>query len=618
MRKLLLALLFIAGVSLRAQTCPAYTPVVFSGQVTINDTLFNTDGSLAQGTITVSWTPTFVSVDGHTNQASCFKYNVINGVLSIALEPNVGSVPSGTFYTAQYAIYGGPTRYTEDWVVPAIGPTNLAGVRTTPAPTTSFVIALSQLSTAGASPGQCPTFNGTSVVWGACSAASAVVYNGPNTATGPFTLNAAAATSPNALIIPNVAGCITSVTGAVCIDTTNKNFHVNVNATDSYVAVVGSVPTNGACPSWVVVSGTISLSPTGTCGGGGGGSGYFSGLLDNFPLTKSSATVMMIDTNASSAQPSIFAAGNTSHAFTSPGSVTISGTSDSGNVYWCLQSAGTIAVKTNQSFTLTGSGVGVVTGQTSCTSDGTHDSLIWQSHVTANVWDAVTEAMDFRWSLRVPDPIAGSGPVVITDNNVTRTISLTQAGNSNIVANASGSFTSGHCIEADSNSNFIDAGSGCGSGGGLTTPTLVTTAVGTTSGMPGTPSGFNITIPASKLASGNAVHVEWTVNTTNANDNGYLTFNAGSSGSTSNPISYAGTLSTIGVHRISCTIWGTGVNTQVAACTTGFPAFTGDTQAVTPFTYTTTGTMTISAVQASGGTGNTITSYIMIMSPVNW
>ncbi|MBI3695461.1 MAG: hypothetical protein HY238_11570 [Acidobacteria bacterium] len=90
----------------------------------IQDTLYNADGTLAGGMITLSWRG-FTAADGSTVAGNSLTLRIINGVLKVDLAPN----PAGTSYAALYLL-DGKTAYTETWVVPASGtPVRLGQVR---------------------------------------------------------------------------------------------------------------------------------------------------------------------------------------------------------------------------------------------------------------------------------------------------------------------------------------------------------------------------------------------------------------------------------------------------------------------------------------------------------
>lgn len=112
--------------------------------VTVQDTLYAPNGSTLSGTVYVTNPTTFTSPDGKPVPAfSNIATTVTNGVLSVALVPNVGATPIGTFYKVRYALTNGVSN--ETWVVPASGPVNLAVVRTNSAPNPNQVFQFTQI-----------------------------------------------------------------------------------------------------------------------------------------------------------------------------------------------------------------------------------------------------------------------------------------------------------------------------------------------------------------------------------------------------------------------------------------------------------------------------------------
>ena len=79
--------------------------------------VYRADGSLAQGTMLVSW-PAFTAADGSTVAAGNTTVTIApDGSVSMALAPNVGANPQGTYYTVVYHMNDG-TVQKEYWVVP--------------------------------------------------------------------------------------------------------------------------------------------------------------------------------------------------------------------------------------------------------------------------------------------------------------------------------------------------------------------------------------------------------------------------------------------------------------------------------------------------------------------
>src|SRR6266849_7415729 len=74
---------------------------------TVSDTVYRADGTLAGGTLLISW-PTFSTSTGQSVAAG--KESVTlgpGGALSVALVPNTGASPAGTFYTVVYQLDDG-------------------------------------------------------------------------------------------------------------------------------------------------------------------------------------------------------------------------------------------------------------------------------------------------------------------------------------------------------------------------------------------------------------------------------------------------------------------------------------------------------------------------------
>jgi hypothetical protein len=113
--------------------------------VTVADTLYDDNGNLLNGTVTIVNTMTITGADGCVVPAyTSKKATVTAGVLSVGLVPNTGSTPTGTYYTAEYHVSS--KYFTENWTVPASGPSNLAAVRALSPPVPSIMISASQIS----------------------------------------------------------------------------------------------------------------------------------------------------------------------------------------------------------------------------------------------------------------------------------------------------------------------------------------------------------------------------------------------------------------------------------------------------------------------------------------
>ena len=102
---------------------------------TVSDTVFNANGTPAQGTVLISW-PQFTTANGITVAAGSTAATLTTGGgLSVALAPNAGATPMGSYYSVVYHLAGsGLTQ--ESWVVPASSTAvKLTAVRSTVLPT---------------------------------------------------------------------------------------------------------------------------------------------------------------------------------------------------------------------------------------------------------------------------------------------------------------------------------------------------------------------------------------------------------------------------------------------------------------------------------------------------
>ena len=85
---------------------------------TVNDTVYRADGSPASGTMLISW-PAFTTADAKPVAAGTLSVIIGgSGAVSVALAPNAGANPDGTFYKVVLKLDDGTTE-TEAWVIPA-------------------------------------------------------------------------------------------------------------------------------------------------------------------------------------------------------------------------------------------------------------------------------------------------------------------------------------------------------------------------------------------------------------------------------------------------------------------------------------------------------------------
>jgi hypothetical protein len=105
---------------------------------TVQDTVYRADGTPAGGTVLVSW-GAFTTAGGDSIPAGSTSVTLgTGGALSVALAPNAGATPMGSYYTAVFHLNDGTTS-KEYWVVPVAvpggGPAKLAAIENQVLPT---------------------------------------------------------------------------------------------------------------------------------------------------------------------------------------------------------------------------------------------------------------------------------------------------------------------------------------------------------------------------------------------------------------------------------------------------------------------------------------------------
>ncbi len=116
--------LLLAAVVARAQA-PATT--------TIGDVVYRADGTPAGGTLLITW-PAFESAGGKAVAAGSKSVTLgAGGVVNVALVPNEGANPAGTYYKVVYKLDDGSTSQ-ELWSVPNVPTTTIAAIRSTLVP----------------------------------------------------------------------------------------------------------------------------------------------------------------------------------------------------------------------------------------------------------------------------------------------------------------------------------------------------------------------------------------------------------------------------------------------------------------------------------------------------
>jgi trimeric autotransporter adhesin len=112
----------VAHTPMNAATVPATTR--------IDDVVYRADGTVASGTVLISW-PAFTTSGGAPVAAGSKSVLLgAGGALVVELVPNSEANPAGTYYTVVFQL--GDVVRTEYWLVSGTSPTTIGAVRTTP------------------------------------------------------------------------------------------------------------------------------------------------------------------------------------------------------------------------------------------------------------------------------------------------------------------------------------------------------------------------------------------------------------------------------------------------------------------------------------------------------
>jgi len=385
------------------------------------------------------------------------------GAVTIVIWPTDQITPGGTSYRARYESTSGE-RWNETWVV-ATGNTKLYQVRSTTVPTPTTMFSPSQLSSGGATSGQCLGYSGTS--WGpvTCGTGSG---SGTVTSVSVTTANGVSGSAANATTTPAITltlGAITPTSVAASGNVTGSNLSgTNTGDQTTITGNAGTATTlqtpraiNGVNfdgSAAITITANLPGNPT-ACSSGE----FVSDIAADGTLTCGTPTGGAHTQNTDT--------GTTSRTFQlETGDDGPRLTNDSGNLaiydYTGLAlgdlRAGTI---TADSFSTSGSGAGALelTQGTAPTAGTTSVKIYAPSSVTSYI-------------MRVPSA-AGTGFILGTNTagDVVQTfIGFTGTGD---VVRTTGAQTAGRCVEIDASGNHIAASGACGGTGVNRQMTLV-------------------------------------------------------------------------------------------------------------------------------------------------
>jgi hypothetical protein len=157
---------------------------------TVTDTVYRADGTAATGTVLVSWQAFTTALGQSVPSGSTSAAIATGGAMTIALVPNAGATPMGSYYTAVYHLDDG-TVSREFWVVPASAtPVAVSAIKNTVLPTS---VAMQTVSKA-----YVDTAIATAVAGHPLDATNPYVLKAGDTMTGPLNLPADPATATEA------------------------------------------------------------------------------------------------------------------------------------------------------------------------------------------------------------------------------------------------------------------------------------------------------------------------------------------------------------------------------------------------------------------------------------
>ncbi|MGH9671446.1 MAG: hypothetical protein ACRD3A_15185 [Terriglobales bacterium] len=108
--------------------CGAPPPPTPPATTTISDVIYRADGSTAAGTLLITW-PAFTTADNRAVPAGSLSLAIGPfGAINLALVPNQGATPPGTYYKVVLKLNDGTTS-EEFWVVPTLSPTTISAIR---------------------------------------------------------------------------------------------------------------------------------------------------------------------------------------------------------------------------------------------------------------------------------------------------------------------------------------------------------------------------------------------------------------------------------------------------------------------------------------------------------
>jgi hypothetical protein len=206
---------------------------------TIQDTVYNADGSVATGTVLVSWPSFSTAANGTVGAGSVTATIGADGFLSLNLTPNTGATPAGTYYTVVYHLLnaaGDSTVSKEYWLVPAVTQATVSAIRTPVIPAAVAVTSASKQYVDSAVAGLSGTY----------------VQIGGGSMTGPLVLSADPTAAAQASTKHYVDTQISTVSGLIGTGSDAFAIHSNTTSAQSVEGALGAASLSAPMVNHVV------------------------------------------------------------------------------------------------------------------------------------------------------------------------------------------------------------------------------------------------------------------------------------------------------------------------------------------------------------------------------
>ena len=243
---------FALALGLASLTSHAQAPAL----TTVNDTVYRADGTPAAGKLVLTW-PAFTTADSKPVAAGEMTVTIgAAGALNVALAPNEGAVPAGSYYKVVYKLSDGTTS-TEYWTVPAASPATLGAIRAQVVPSQMAAQLVTRQYV-------------DSVLAGSGAGTDAVHKSGAETITGAKTFTAgpnvpaptASGQAANKAYVDSLATTLGGNSSTKVANIRRCHLYTGVDAGAQIAACIADLPTSGGMADACGIEGAQTISAT--------------------------------------------------------------------------------------------------------------------------------------------------------------------------------------------------------------------------------------------------------------------------------------------------------------------------------------------------------------------